>query len=312
MLYRPPTPDAHDPAIARMAAAAEQHRIELDGRPNEAGDSFVRYWPPNPGNGSPADGNSLGFLRYLSRDPTTALQCDCPGGYSLTLDRAYTAPNATVGVAFLAPSPFRSNWVIMAPGDTIYVPGGFERFWLFNADQYDRIPTYGTLLAYSGLGYCSFLVGTRRNGAAPLQSVTHPIAKTVFVASGGTGLFGYVPIGRMRHLGLEANSYTGTVYDVLGNTITTLSLQFMSAHDFSGSPASAGTLLAKETIEAVGAWQTNYSRVRAYPIYTVSGGGQLRLTVPTGGMMRIVSGGTTSTTQDTPTGIVLRVQGYPD
>ena len=209
----PPRPE-HSRENRAIADAFEIHRLDEDGKVNEAGDSFVRYWPPCPLPGTAPDGNTLSFLRYLSRDPAVPLLCECPGGYSLTLDRQVSAPNAEIGVTFIPPSPYRSQWIFMRPGDTCHVPGGFERFWIYNADLLDKTFTAFQSFNFWPVGYAGFLVGTRRNGSPPVQRDVHPFSRLIGVyvfdpANPGTeyALFGR---GACRNVEIVANGMDDT------------------------------------------------------------------------------------------------------
>ncbi len=182
--------------ISRSAATGiVAARASMDGGTNA--EIFKRVWPPSPGT---VGGNTLGFLRYLSRSPASALRVDSPKGYSLTLDRSVTAPNAVIAIAFDKPTQYRSGWMFLFPGETIFVPGSFTRFWMFNADGLDRVSTDTNDYP---LGYCGFLIGTQQNGAKPDQSETLPAARIIGMMNSGT-LAMYLGRGRMRRLGVQA------------------------------------------------------------------------------------------------------------
>lgn len=168
-----------------VADGLEMQRVMLDGEPGDANNAFERLWPPDPLTFGVAPsvlgrGDVLGFLRYLTRNPANALQVDSPRGYSLTLDRMVTAPNAVIGVSFQQ-TTYKSKWVFLTPGDTIMVPGGFDRFYMWNADDLDAV---GVGVAATPSGYCGFLVGTRRNGKPPTQTTARPRARVIGAAIG--------------------------------------------------------------------------------------------------------------------------------
>lgn len=199
-----PPPGATPDLAPEVAEGLALDRRALDGLPGEAPGSFVRVWPPSPGT---VDGDRLGFLRYLTRDPAAALEVQTALGYSLTLDRAVTAPNAVVGVAFDRPTPYRSQWVFLTPGETYHVPGGFNRFWLYNADQLDQVSGGLPAATRRPIGYCAFLVGTRRNGLPPRQAATIPLARVCGLFAGAMTINvadALVPVGRARKFALTA------------------------------------------------------------------------------------------------------------
>jgi hypothetical protein len=277
-----PVPNRSDPAIARMAQAAEAHRLDLDGDPNVAGDAFVRYWPPNPQPGTAPDGNTAGFLRYLTRNPSAPLQCDCQGGFSLTLDRSATAPSAMIGVAFLSPSPYRSNWLWMFPGDTIYVPGGFDRFWIYNADLLDQSIGGLPAAASRGLGYCAFLIGTRRNGLAPSQVSPHPYMRLIGCSLAST--FSTVPLGRCTQVVIQAGAMqAGNTASAAGNATLSLSIDLLMRR-VALATAITGTSLDSETLDAFpsGTFAETQATVRSRRIQIVNGRGTSRIAAPAG------------------------------
>ena len=194
--------DQLDQVARGVAAGIEAARLRLDGVASEAGGAWARVWPPG--------GDRLSFLRYLTRDPAQAIAVDSPRGYSLTLDRTVTAPTATLGVSFDRPTPYRSRWLYLTPGDTLTVPGGFERFWIFNADAMYAVqdPATNPPTVNFPLGFCGFLVGTRRRAGAPVQHAVRAPAHIVqaWITSGAGPYFvrGGCTLFRLTALLLDA------------------------------------------------------------------------------------------------------------
>ncbi len=220
---------------------------EVVGPKNE--DAFIRVWPRSPDNNAHA-GNSLGFLRYLSRSPATALRVDFPTAYSLTLDRAVTAPNAVIGISIGNNRPTeRSNWKFIFPGDTIAIPGGATRAWIFNADTIDQI-TYITNPLSFPVGYCGFLAGIRPNLPAPTQS--NPIGEARIIHAGfqggPSGLHDVVfNRGRMKNITVRLAAL-GTNRAPLA---TTSFLQLITLHALSPEEVATDGALESETLDSL-------------------------------------------------------------
>jgi hypothetical protein len=192
--------DARDPRI--IADGVVQAVARLDGALLDP--SIRRVWPSEPVTGGlTAPGPGLGFLRYLSRDPTVAQEMKTGLGYWFMLDPAVTAPNAAIGVHLGGSQPGpRSSWHFMQPGDVLYQPGGFDRAWIFNADLLDGSAGGLPPAESRPVGYCGFLVGRHRNLRPPTRSGPLPFARLCGVARLVTARL-FVPCGRLSRVAIE-------------------------------------------------------------------------------------------------------------
>jgi hypothetical protein len=177
---------------------------------------FDRIWLPK-GDGITAStgvANPTGLACYgqMTRVPGGAYRVECGHAYSLTLDRQWSTPQAIIGVKFSAPPSSRTDCIILTPGDTIQVKSGFDRFWIFAADNLDQFafPLNGIL------GYVSFLVGRTVDNTTPLQPECHPTARAVAWSSSANVGVGYVNNGKFKRLRVLACPMNAGAIDATG------------------------------------------------------------------------------------------------
>jgi hypothetical protein len=145
---------------------------------------------------------NFGFSAH--RDPASALKVELPLCYSLTLDRAVTAPNAVIGISLGKPASSRSGWTFLFPGETLQIPGGATKCWIWNADGLEQLSGGLPAADMRQLGYCGFLIGTRPGGISPAQLAPHPSARIFHVAEATIDSPMYFATGASRRLLVRA------------------------------------------------------------------------------------------------------------
>jgi hypothetical protein len=275
---------------------------QLDGRLLDP--SIRRVWPPTPGT---APGASLGFLRYLSRDPGVALEVKTGKGYWLMLDPAVTAPNATLGVHLGGSQPGpRSSWHFMQPGDVLYQPGGFDRAWVYNADMLDRVLGGLPVAAARPVGYAGFLVGKYRNVGAPTRSGPLPFARLCGVGRMATSAI-IVPAGAMRRVVVELLPVSAGGAIVLSNW--TVRMALVPMYRIPASTAATG--LDEETWDTPSNDASANGPIESPSLHGEAGG--IVFEVPVEGMHHIAIGVATQTTWAgvAVADVVAQVEGVP-
>lgn len=161
--------------------------------PSTVGTSQVnaidQIWAPPipPGfSGAGLSGSQLGYLRYLPRNPSSALRFSVGyTSYSLTLDPEWTAPNARINVFFGTGAPQKGAWLTMRPGTTIQVPAGFTTLLMYNGDGMEQWFDLVNRPLNANLGFCRFLVGRTPN-AYPVN-LKEPTAQASIIQAGVVG-----------------------------------------------------------------------------------------------------------------------------
>lgn len=148
-----PGPRGDDGNPSQSMLDAFEHRYGLNKRADEAA-PFARLFP------NVAAATSAEALANMVATPGKPVDVGFTA-YTLTLDPEFTTPGARVAVEFIK-GGFRH---VMAPGDTLEVPQGFNRFFAYDGHEASR-DAVGDLFDTDPFGFVSWLAG-RTRGARP-------------------------------------------------------------------------------------------------------------------------------------------------
>jgi hypothetical protein len=181
-------------------------RRALGSRADRNGGAFERVFVPNwftgGANEGPGSRKAIWAINnggLSSSGPDSALGVETTGGYSLTLDPEWTTPGTVLGVHF-----GDRRTIFMRPGDTLDVPNGFRRFYVYNPMR-NVIASLDTVdFAHFPYGQAAFLVGRAlgvrprfQNDVGPRAAIgllqagvmTTAIPATQYLSNGGAPFF---------------------------------------------------------------------------------------------------------------------------
>lgn len=199
---------------------------------------FQRVWIPN--GEVVTNGNGLGCYAQLPRVPNEAIRVNCGKSFTLTLDTEWTTPQAILGVKFGSPPASRTDCVVLMPGDTLDVPSGFDKFWVFAADNLDL---YTGETTPGVVGYVSFLTG-RHLGARPHLRGPHPKARVLSLGGEGDAAF-YIPSPNVK--AIRATLTTEVAGGVIAKNVGFAAAVGLKVFDRDPVPLASVPLFAAET-----------------------------------------------------------------